>query len=470
MIQSLLTGIPREDLLTFHERVLHLVENTGMQVDHEGILARLSDFDGVTIRNGRVTFAADLVNKHVFNIEYDMPPYFDEDDYLVISGNMNPTIKDTRAGQIREATVADLVRVTKLEDSYGVTGSASVTPTDVPKHLREICLHRTLWENSRFKGNDIFEHNPKSTLPSCQYIREMAQVLEKRFTVGLWVRSPWTFNRFELDIVYHYLDSDVPMWVGNFPLFGITTPIFIESGMAQAAAELFSGYTMLKLLRGSRPVYLQVIDSIMGHPVDWRFAHPVFSSIEDTMKTVYQVSLNRFYSIPLVGLTLHGAGKGVDFQQGFEKAVHTFVAALLGVRAFRNAGYLALDMVYSPEQLVCDCEMVRFLQQLVEHRRFDVERIMVDEIGKVEPGGSFIADELTLARFREEYRDPGFFDRSPVNHWLSHGSMTIEERAHEMVEQRIKDHEFELADGQQSKIDRIYDRASRDEALIDSFR
>lgn len=469
MVSSFLEGIASHDLNAFHRDVVHLVENVGMQVEHPGILRRLSDCDGVTIRGDRVSFDGDLVEQHVFSVQYDMPPYFTEDNFLVISGNMVPTIRDPRTGAIRDATAADLVAATKLEDSYGVTGSAPVTPCDVPKHLREIAVHKILWENSRLKGNDIFEHNPKSTIPSCTYIREMAEVLGKRFTVGLWVRSPWALNRFELDVVHHYLDSDIPMWVGNFPLFGVTTPIFIESGMAQAAAELFSAYLLLKLLRGPRPVYLQVIDSVMGHPIDWRFAQPVFSSVEDIVKTVHQVSLNRFYNIPLVGLTLHSAGKGVDFQQGFEKAIHTVIAALLGVRAFRVAGCLALDMVYSPEQLVCDCEMMRFIRQLVQHRSFDVSKVLVDEIVKGSGGHDFVADELTLSSFREEYWDPGFFDQSPINQWLSQGRVPLGERARHIVEQRVREHTFALPSEQQAEIDRIYRFATEDENLIASF-
>jgi hypothetical protein len=150
MIGSLLGGIPSHDLDAFHGRVVQLVERAGMRVEHPGILNRLADFDGVTIRGDRVTFAGDLVDKHVFGIEYDMPPYFTDENFVVISGNMVPTIRDPRTGAIREATAADLVAATRLEDSYGVTGSASMTPSDVPKYLREISMHKILWENSRF--------------------------------------------------------------------------------------------------------------------------------------------------------------------------------------------------------------------------------------------------------------------------------------------------------------------------------
>ncbi len=154
--------IPKENMDKFHEKVLYLVENSGIQIKHEKILDRLSGFDGVTIKKDIATFSTDLVNKYVFNMEFDLPPYYNKDNLLMITGNMNPTIKDAATGKPRYATSEDLIKITKLEDSLGVTGTASVKPSDIPKHLQEIYMHKTVWENSRYKGNDIFEHISRS--------------------------------------------------------------------------------------------------------------------------------------------------------------------------------------------------------------------------------------------------------------------------------------------------------------------
>lgn len=469
MIDRLLRGLSNDDLNEFHEKVLYLIENVGIQLKHKEMLRRLSDFHGVVINKDIVTFGSDLVNQYVFNIKFDMPEYFSDDNFTLITGTMSPTIRDGDTGKIRFATSQDLKSATKLEDSFDVTGTAAVGLSDVPKHLREILSHKILWENSRFKGNDIFEHNARSTISCCKYIEEMAQVLNKRFTVGAWIQSPRTFNNFELDVVYHYLDKNVPLWVGNFPMYGVTSPIFIEASMVQAAAELFSGYLILKLLHGDYPVYLQVIDSIMGHPINWKFTNVTLSSIEDILKTIYQISIDKYYNIPIVGMTLLSGGKEIDCQVGFEKGIHTLIASLLGARAFRIGGLVALDMVYSPEQLVVDYEILQFIKRLMDREYFDREKIVVDEIAKVEPGGSYLASELTYEHFRKEYQEFSLFDSTPVDHWLEKGAISVESRAHEIVKERIRRHECELTSDQQREIDRIYRRATRDGELADSF-
>ena len=191
---KLLGGISKESLNIFHEKVVYLIKNAGIQVKNKKILKRLADFDGVKINENVVTFSEEIINKYIFNIEFDLPDYFYGDNFTIITGTAGPMIKDSTTGNTRFATSKDLINITKLEDSLAITGTASVRPNDIPKHLQEIFIHKSLWENSRYKGNDIFEHNYKSTIPCCKYLYEMAQVLNKRFTIGLWIESPRAFN------------------------------------------------------------------------------------------------------------------------------------------------------------------------------------------------------------------------------------------------------------------------------------
>ena len=88
----------------------------------------------------------------------------------------------------------------------------------------------------------------------------------------------------------------------------------------------------------------------------------------------------------------------------------------------------------------------------------------------VAPGGSFLGEESTLQHFREEYSEPGFFDRSPVGEWLGRGGKGLEEQAHEVVLERIRKHDYELPVEQQRELDRIYACAEHDEGLIESYR
>ncbi len=465
-----LFNITTDKLEKFHEKVLYLIENIGIQVKNEKILKRLADFDGVKIKKSNVMFSPDIVNKFIFNIKFDLPPYFNKDNFLIISGGNIIRIKDKDTGKIRFATIKDLVETTKLEDSLNIAGGAAVRPLDIPNYLQEINMYKILWENSRFKGNDLFDINSKSTISCCKYIYEMAQVLNKRFTVGLWIRSPRILDEKELDIVYYYLNKNVGLWVGNFPIYGVSSPIFIESGLAQAAAELFSGYLMLRLLKGDNNVYIQIVDAIMGHPFDWKYGTLVYSSVEDILKTIYQVSINNYYNIPNVGMSLVTTAKLTDCQAGFEKGIHTIIAAMLGVKVYRVAGILALDNYYSFEQLLIDYEMVKIIEKIIKRRNFDTGKILVDKIMEVKPGGNFFCSEDTILNFKKEYHDPILFCHSSFDHWQKRGSMSIEEKANELVKEKIKNHYYEISKDKKREINKIYKKAIEDKNLEESYK
>jgi len=467
---NLFNKIPKNKLEKFHEKVLYLIENSGIHVKNKKILKKLADYDGVKIKGNDVMFTPDIVNKYVFDIKFDLPPHYDEDNFLIISGCNNINIKDKDTGKIRHTTIEDLVETTKFEDSLNIAGSAPVKPLDIPEHLQEISMYKTVWENSGFKANDIFDINSKSTIRCCEYIYEMAQVLNKRFAVGLYVRSPRVVEDKELDIVYHYLNNkNTYLYVGTYPIYGVSSPIFIESGMAQAAAELFSCYIMLRLLKGDDKVYIQVLDSIMGHPFDWKYGNVVYSSVEDIIKTIYQVSINSYYNIPNVGTSLVTMAKLSDSQAGFEKGIHTMIAAMLGIKAFRAPGLLDLDNQYSYEQLFIDYEMVKIIEEIIKKRDFDTGKILIDKIMEVNPGGSFIDSEDTFLNFKKEYYDPLLFDHSLFDHWQKSGSISIEKKANELVKEKIKNHDYKLPEDKQREINKIYKAAEKDKSLEESY-
>jgi trimethylamine--corrinoid protein Co-methyltransferase len=468
---DLLQGLSEKELDIFHDKVLSVIAKGGIQLRHVDMRKRLADFNGVVIDDDIVKFMPDLVNKHVFDIEFDMPAYFADDNFVMITGTTTPNIRDSETGRKRPSNSEDLIMITKLEDSLDVVGTAAVTVCDVPRHLVDITIHKIMWENSRFKGNDIFEHTPKSTvLPCVRYIEEMAAILDKRFTYGTWVESPKGFNDDELSVLYEYLDRDVPLWVGNFPMYGCTSPIFFESGMVQAAAELFASYLAVKLLHGDYPVYLQVIDSIMGHPVDWKFLSVVFSSTKDILKTIYQVCINNFYHIPNVGMSLLSGGIEPDFQQGLQKGLHTLVAALLGVRAFRIGGMVGIDMVCCPEAVILDHELLRFVRRLITERGFDMSRTHEDRIIGVAPKGSFMMDDLTLEWYKDEYFESELFDCYPIDYWEEKGYPSLLQRARDKMWRKVEEHDYRLPEDQQKELDALYKKAKDDYELQEAFR
>ena len=161
-------------------------------------------------------------------------------------------------------------------------------------------MHKISWEYSDIRGDNIFEHNPKSTVESANYIYEMAQVAKKWFSIGIYVISPKSFDYGELDIVYNFLNRKIPMWVGSLPITGVTSPINMVSGILQSMFETIFTLTMLSLINPDANNYIQIIDSFSAAPFDMKYGSFVYGSVEDVRGTLFNVAIHKYYNIPLV--------------------------------------------------------------------------------------------------------------------------------------------------------------------------
>lgn len=457
-------GLTEEQIKQMYERALEIIEEIGLEVSHKGILQTLSQKEGVKIEKSMVKFESWLVDKYVMSQSYPMNEF--SNGYKIVSGAYEQNVIDLDTGKIRQATLKDLVELTKLADSYGMVGSAPVRPMDLPNPLQEIAMYKVSWENSSKKAQGIFDANPKPSLEVTEYIYEMSKVVNKSFSIGIWINSPFRTFPEELNILYNFLDRKVPLWVATMPIAGVTAPIHMIGAYVQSMAELFAGYTMLKLLSPESYVYCSVIDSIRAYSFDMKYGSFVYGSPEDVRATLFQIQLNRYFKIPVIAKSLLTNAQLPGPQAAAEKAAHTVTAALAGVDGFTNAGLLSVDDIYSAEQVVIDYEIVEYARRLLKSSHFSEETLSTDIIKEVveEGRGDFLSHQSTLDNFRDAFWVPELFEHYTLRQWQAKGAKPISDRAKEIAKRRISEHHFELERSVQNELNKIYKKAS--ESLI----
>jgi len=461
-------GLNAEQISVLHNEALKLAEEVGIQVPHEGILKRLSNYDGVTIENNNVRFRGELVEKAIKAAKYDVPSY--ADDWLIDAGAHQTMYFDLNTMELRPPTTQDLIDMTKLGEVLDTAGSAPVVPLDVPVHLQILLMHKVSFEYSRYRCNDIFEHMDKPTAPCADYVYEMARAAGKRFTFGLWMISPRSFDRNGLEVAYHLLDRKIPMWISTMPVAGVSAPITMQATLLQSIFEHLAGLTMLNLINTESFNYIAPDDAFEADPFDMKYSTFVYGSAEYTRTTLHKLSLCRHYGIPLVAKSLNPAGKLPDGQAAFENGVHTLIAALAGARVFRTGGLLSAGEVYSGEILMMAKEMMHYIQNVLKKEEFSSQTLMVDEIRAVESGQSYIGRKSTFENFRKEYWEPELFTHSNLGQWREMGSKSTWDSANELVKKKISEHSYAIDGDIQKEIDKIYEKAAKDQQLEDSFR
>jgi len=462
-------GLLEEQIDVMKEKALHLLENVGVRIPHDGILKLLSDYGGVTIEKENVKFRSDLVLKALKEAKYPVPEYA-KDNWIISAGAHQTKLFDLNTGKIRNTTLKDLEDLIKLGDALDTVGSAPVVPLDMPYYVQEILMHKVAWEHSRYRANDMFEHDPKPTVKCADYIYEMSKVADKWFALGLYMISPRTFDRKELEIIYNFLDRGVPMWAGTMPIAGINAPITMKSAILQSMFETFGCLTMLNLLNTKSYNYIQIIDSFVAHPFDMKYTTFVYGSVEDILGGMDHISVNRYFDIPFSVKSLLTSGKEPDAHAAFEVGVFTLMAALAGARIFRCGGLLTSAEVYSAEMLVIVHEIVEYIKNLLKEEEFSEERLMVEEIAAVEPGQSFIGRKSTFDNFKKEYWEPELFIHTNLGQWQQMGSKSIKQHANEIAKKKIKEHTYVIDADKKKELDKIYKRALEDDNLKNSYK
>jgi trimethylamine--corrinoid protein Co-methyltransferase len=463
-------GLTQDQINVMHEKALCLIDEVGIHIPHKGILSILSNYSGVKIDNDNVTFSSELVIEALQKSKYVLPEYALDGKKWIVSSGVNQTkYYDLETGKIREPTENDLIELTKLCDVLDTVGAAPVKPMDVPIHLQEILMHKVSYEYSRYKCNDIYEIMDKSTVECAEYVYEMAQVAGKWFTFGIWMISPRSFDRNNLEIAYRLLDRGIPMWVSTMPVTGVSAPITVQSALLQSIFEHLAGLTMLSLINTKSFNYISPNDAFEADPFDMKYATFVYGSAEYARITLHKIALCMYYGIPIMAKTLLTAAKRPDAQAAFEIGSHTLLAALAGARAFRCGGLLNHGELYSAEMLVIVMEIIEYIRNVLKEEEFDEKRLMVDEIRAVGPGQSYIGRKSTFKNFRKEFWEPKLFTHSNLGQWSEMGAQSIRQYARELIRKKIGEHQYHLDEHVNNELDKIYERAQKDEQLKKSY-
>ena len=99
------------------------------------------------------------------------------------------------------------------------------------------------------------------------------------------------------------------------------------------------------------------------------------------------------------------------------------------------------SLVISHEQLVIDDEINRIAFRTVEGFEIDEERLAMEAIDRVGPGGNFVADPHTYHFLRGERFEPNLLYRNSREAWEDGGFTTLLDRAKDKALSILEEHQ-----------------------------
>lgn len=452
------TGFTVDDIQRMHEAALQTLDQIGLAVDNPTALDKLVAA-GARVLGGRAFLAPELVEEQLAqirqnrdaasglistehaNIEKTEHPGH-EVPLTVSVGDMcqyyhRPFAAAETESPIGLMSTADLIEATKLVASMrdvGLGGYVPGVPRDVPYQLQAVLEYRIGAEFGPRVTLDTL--NPPEALP---YLFEMADAMGKPMdSGGMFTVSPLRLSGYEFDVAVRHASRWKHFWVTTYPMVGATAPVRLRSAWVLSIAEAIGGAITFHLLSEGKPVYV----SIGMFPFDLRTFAAAGGMPECAWMYWAAAQVTRFYD-PSAGysMMMGTQAKLPGVQAGYEKAMAGAFGVLTGCNDLHYVGVMSFDDIFSPIQMVLDCELRDMLKQLrAGIPPQDPEEWLADIREGVEQG--FVAADTTLDHYRDTYWFPHLLDRMSWHTFASGRGRTACERARENLRDRLEDYDF----------------------------
>jgi trimethylamine--corrinoid protein Co-methyltransferase len=237
---------------------------------------------------------------------------------------------------------------------------------------------------------------------------------------------------------------------------GTSGPITIAGVLAQQNAEILAGITLAQLMREGAPV----IYGATSAPTDMRTGGLSIGAAELSTIAACTVQVARFYGLPCRSGGCLTDSHVPDAQAGVQSCMSLVIAARSGANFILHAaGILGSYIGMSYEKYIIDEELCGMVRAMLKDVPVTKETLQKEVIQRVGSGGQFMTEQETLDRCRTEFFFPSLMNTQDNALWKSEGGKWTNERAAEMVKERLASYEKPAIDkGLEKALDEFVDR------------
>lgn len=264
--------------------------------------------------------------------------------------------------------------------------------------------------------------------------------------------SPLRFPFNGIDLLFETCQIPLPVPIGPMAQVGLSAPGTLAATVSVETAEILAGVCVVQLIRPGTPVCFGGIP----HAFDMCTTQCIFGGPEQGLMAAALTEVGKRYGLPVyinVGLV---DAKCVDAQAGLEAAASLLLGVQAGADIFGHMGIVGADQGGGLEMLVFQHEVMSYIERLARGFEVTSEKLALDLIDDIGPGGTFIDQEHTVRHFREEVWMPRLLNRQYWQQWEDEGKPDLAVRVRRHVQDLLAAYEQPpLADGLAANLDRI---------------
>jgi trimethylamine--corrinoid protein Co-methyltransferase len=339
------------------------------------------------------------------------------------AGLGTPTrIIDPDTSQIRDTTIADVVRHIQLIDAceHIHNSQMDVWPNDIRMttiHTRSI-MEWVRWSRKSY-GMGCYGY-----LPTLDMMRMMATAVggkeelrrRPRFLAICSVVSPLKMAAMQIEGLLICAEYGQPVAISPEAIAGATAPVTLAGLLVQENANILAHITLAQIFRPGAPVLYGTVSTI----ANMRHGTVALGSVETGLITAASAQLAHYYGLACRSVGGATESKLEDVQAGSERTA-TLAAAVLA----------RVDLVTCGGTL--DDELCGALLRMQRGIEVTPESMALDLIREVNFTGNYLQEPHTAANFRKEHFLPRLANRDPYETWQNSGQKSELDAARKRV-------------------------------------
>jgi trimethylamine--corrinoid protein Co-methyltransferase len=344
--------------------------------------------------------------------------------------------QDLETGETRPTRLQDVVNAARVADyceeidfiaSFGL-------PSDVPTNSMYLECARAMMENS---NKPIFftaggEEDLAIILEMAAIVAGGKDALRQHPFVIHYSEptAPLSHSYNAVRKVFLCAENGIPICYTPGDVVGASTPVTLAGAIVQATAEALSGIVLHQVRVKGAPI----ISGFVAAPLDMKKGTICYGAPDFRLTNSAFADIFHHYGLPIWS-TVGSDAHCLDAQAAMEHAFGTLLTALDGANLIHDVGYLGQGLLSNPASIVMCSEIISYVKRIV--RGFDLtrEKMAVDVIRQVGPGGHFLTQMHTKAHFQEEIWQAKYLNRDSPDPWAKRGGPSYEE----VVTQKARD-------------------------------
>jgi trimethylamine--corrinoid protein Co-methyltransferase len=434
-----LSFLSSEDKDKIYRAALQLLENIGMEIQHEGALALLVDA-GCTVKSGRmVTIPESLVEKSIQSAPSAIP-VFNRNGRQVMDLGGNRSYFGTGSdliyslkpsGERRLCVLEDVQRAARVCDALANIDfiMSFAHPNDVDPARAYLAEFQAMAENSvkpivctaacKKDLTEIWELSA-SLRGSEAALREKPYFIHYAEPI-----SPLKHPFESLDKLLFCAEKNIPVIYSPAPIAGSTAPMTIAGHVVQGLGECFCGLVIHQLASPGAPFIMGMGAAVL----DMATSQCSYNAPEYYMAYMAMIELSHHVNLPSWGYAGTSDAQIPDGQASFEAGLLTFMSAMAGANLNHDVGYLDFGRTGSLEMIVIVDEMIDLIRRMKKGIPVDDETMALDVIREVGPKGEFLSHDHTFKHLRSTQWRPKLISRSGYEEWEASGKLSLLDRA-----------------------------------------